>query len=606
MPESTRALQLAKCLVVGCLAVSALDAATFRVYKCGSSSFPDEILETARDIIEAGSEHTIAIDRAGYTRLDNFVDGVADYQEWLTAYMPRIQSGNYDFVIFQTINWYYNSPLLHDSLFQGILPDLTARVRNTGAQVILYDKYVGYKEGCYRDPPYSNLLWHLEAAARSDIGLITFDGPAETEVRVNQVLSGNYAELLHHGAHPGPVLNYMTACDLAWLIAGVDPRGSNIRHVYMTKDQMDNYGSYPEVNAAESTLVLTLAIADTLQRIAMRQHLAWTERLNDNLESDSLFFNVTMPEIEQFESEYGNVALIGHTLTPNDSTRCDLANKPSLTAQELAEIRATLGALSPRVQARAQSWLPGAAFDTLVASYREFWLQYNSKLRDDVYYENLIALALAEHAGDIPERDRLQRASGVLLEILSLAAETMAMTQLAGAQQQQALATFAWPDSFTAYAPAFAAAQTGSLDSLSRLDKAREIYFGVWEDVNLMDELKADNFSQAVWLKADSIFSVRWQDYLGGSVARQPRVPSPGRSADLSMVATPQGITFCPADGENSFEVTIVAPHGQVLARLQGSTKQFFAWPAVAAHGIYLVKYSSGTLRRQVPYLAAR
>lgn len=590
-------------LLIAMAAVVSLDARTIRLYKCGSSSFPDEILELTKEMIEAGSDDVLEFERAGYTRLDQFVDGRASYEDWLDRYMPAIESGNFDYVIFQTINWYYNSPSYHDEMFKVLIPDLAARVRATGSEIMFYDKYVGQTEGCYRDPPYTNPLWHIEACTRSNIDLISWTGPAVDAVDNSDVLTGNLPRMLYNGGHPGPVINYLTACNLSYVLAGIDPRTTTVRHVPLTGNQQDSYGSYSEVSG--EYLNIPAAVADTLQAMALATHLEWMERLQANLDDQEFFYTVTMPEIEMFEAEFGIEALIGKTLTDNDKNRCDLANMPELSADELAAIRATLSNLSPRVHDKAESYLDAAGFAQLLDDYAAYWLDNNSKFRDDVYYQNLIDLKLAQNAGDNAEEARLSRMADAFLEILSLAAEDLLIERLSGPDEAEALATFAWPDSMISLAPQFASVQSSLLDDYPEFKMAREVYFEVWEDVNLEDELRDGGFLAETWLKADSIFTDHWQDYQGGTASVERRPVPTSQTAMARVAISSQGVLLTPTGNVSTVSATIISPHGRVLARLNGG-QQFYAWPSGARSGLYVVDYCSGGERGRVSHVLVR
>ncbi|MBD3240738.1 MAG: hypothetical protein GF331_09155, partial [Chitinivibrionales bacterium] len=110
---STYVMTIAAVLLINVIAVGRVD--TIRCYQVGSSSFSDELMLTVKDIVEASGDYAVLYDAAGYTRLDDFARGTASYDSWLAENMPRIQSGNYDYVISQTINFAYLNPAEHDT-----------------------------------------------------------------------------------------------------------------------------------------------------------------------------------------------------------------------------------------------------------------------------------------------------------------------------------------------------------------------------------------------------------------------------------------------------------------------------------------------------------
>jgi hypothetical protein len=119
---------------------------TIKVYRIGSSSFSYALIEDTRAIVESLGDYKLICDpgrgQAGYTRLDQFLTQPGLCEEWCAEQIPKIKLGGYDYVIIQTIGWLNFTPQDQDKLCTQVIPELVRQIQSTGADVILYDKYI--------------------------------------------------------------------------------------------------------------------------------------------------------------------------------------------------------------------------------------------------------------------------------------------------------------------------------------------------------------------------------------------------------------------------------------------------------------------------------
>ncbi|MBD3240753.1 MAG: hypothetical protein GF331_09230 [Chitinivibrionales bacterium] len=593
----TSARQFALFLVFAATAVVA-QPDTIRIFRVGSSSFPAELLTNTGYIMAASGDYVLEQQSSLYTRLDDIVKDPPSYDSWLDRHIPWIESGNFDYVIIQTINWVYINPAEHDTLFQRMLPDLVSRIRAVGPEVILYDKWNTY--GCYPDHVRNNNLFHIEAGVRADIDKITFVGGAVWELWADDYFDDDMGFLFvggnNGGGHPGAMANYMTACILSYILTGVTPVGNPVRNVKLQPWAYDTWqslsGSDPlKGRVVDGHLVLTEWEADTLQRTALRWYRQWDSTLEANAASPAAF-SATMADIEAIEAEYGNYrswTTIGWLIDQLDD-RCSPYD-PLLTTEELQQLREATRLFSDRVEQYARSYLTAEQYDQFVSDYHDYWLQRNSKLRDDIYYQSLVAQASAEKLGNTSEFARMTTVNEVFLEILSLAAENLLMERITPAQREELLSTFTWSGAPDSYAPQFGLAQLSAVTDQLALADLREVYFGVWDNVDLMDELKSSGFSLAVWLDADTRFAQ--------AVSSVPSVPPPltpthSSRERLPMRKTAGGFVFSPTRKGGTFTVTLMTPSGRAVASVSGAEPTAYRIPDVLRSGVFLLRYRSG------------
>ena len=124
-------------------------------------------------------------------------------------------------------------------LLNVILPDLTSKIEAAGSELILYQKFPA--QGCYRDPVRSNNIYHIYAGVMSGIDKMTFGGGAVWESRAIPHFE-QMGFLFDGTGHPGPVMNYMTACALSSIITGINPINKD---VYKRQQQRNYFTVHP-------------------------------------------------------------------------------------------------------------------------------------------------------------------------------------------------------------------------------------------------------------------------------------------------------------------------------------------------------------------------
>ena len=493
----------------------------------GSSSSPAELYETVARIVEASGDYEMSYTHlGGYFRLDYFAKDSMQYVDWIADYMPQIEAGNYDFAVMQLFALTYLSPGQQAFLFDFVLPDLVSRIRATGAEVVLYQRHA--LQGCYppsmagHDFEYYDNLFHLEACVKAGVSKDSYAGRARSEGRAIPYFN-DMGFLWDGGGHPGSMLVYIYAGAISRCITGIDFRGSTVRNVPMQGWEQDAWAALAADDPRKSRvvngeLVLLDWEADSLQSMSMRYHLPWTQRVAENL-ADPLVFQNSLNELLLYRMEYANFYDWGLSESQISSleSRCN-DDFDALSSEQLDSLRDLAKQFSQRIRDAANASLTTEQVEELQKDYEEYWLNNNSKFRDDVYFFGLVAQALAHLDGDAAEEQRLATQNQVLLEILSQAAENLLLDRLSDSDRQAHLASYTWNTPLSDFSPRYGQQQLASTTDWDQLAFMREVYFTIWEDPNLEDELKL-NYAQDVWLKADSLFDEAWDEVLSRNSA---------------------------------------------------------------------------------------
>lgn len=527
-------------LTTGTLVAQAADEAakpapkTIRVFRVGSSSFGPQLLWDAKRIVDATGKFVLEWDEkkdsAGYTRLDQFVTQPGLYQEWLERYIPKIQEGKYDFVVFQTIDWLGFTPEQQAKLLGEVLPALAGKIRETGAQVILYDKFVAL-ERSEKDPRAQawarrypegvrfNYLLHVMAAKQAGIDKITFGGGAVQELW-GQSPFQEMRYLYNDSGHPGLLAHYISACNLSYLMTGIDPVGSPVRAVGFTgfgrtafeKEPSNGnqafYDAFKERVKGED-FEMTEAEARTLKETAMKYQREWGAILKEAL-ADGAEYAKIEAEVRRIQGEtlkfeeYG----VSPTKAKELLKQFSEATEGELNQFELDKIRRkTRGHEFAKLSER---FLPNKqAAKTALNDFNAYWDTTNNKLRDDVYFELCLYEARCKANGDRAEVTRAGATHGAVLSLLHLPGQRILLERIAQDRRQEFLATLDWTGASKRHSPLFAAYQKKILADPDKLLKAWALYLDVWSNPDLLDKFKESKFSQEVFLEADKEFERR-------------------------------------------------------------------------------------------------
>jgi len=531
-----RALTLLLCLTWA--AAASAEVEEIKVYRVGSSSFPYELIEQTRAIVEASGDYKLICDpkadQAGYTRLDRFRSQPGLFEEWCEEQIPKIEAGDYDYVIFQTIGWLNSRPEDQDRLCEEILPELTRKVEATGAQVVLYDKYIpvqldqddpAARAWCLRYPEgyRLNYLLHISAARRSGIEKISFGGEAVSELRTQPPFDD--LDPFYADGHPGPLANYLSAVNLAFVLTGEDPVGSPVRDLPLgdgrarafrrlqNSDRPDDRARYEsnKDRVLEDRFILRDEEAKLLQTAAMESHRRWNAVLQENLTDDAAFAE-TQREIDRIQAEMNQFEK--HGLDP--STVASLkrkfappANPGELKPAKLAKIRRKSRSIDysdHTVRGYCSRWLTRDEKREVQQEYERYWSERNSKLRDDIYLQSRIENEKALRDGRREDAERYARASMMIRNALSFPAYRILMEQVTEEERQEVLKNYQVTGPKKRSSPQFAAYQNERHLDREKLLAAWEVYLTIWDDPDLMDKLRDDDYSLEAFLEADQRF----------------------------------------------------------------------------------------------------
>ena len=514
---------------------------TIKVYRVGSSSFGYDLIQMTRYIIEASGNYHLVCDRqedqAGYTRLDRFVTRPGLYEEWREEVMPKIEAGQYDYVIVQTIGWLNFTPEQHDRLCTEIIPDMAERIRGAGARVILYDKYLrpqrGQEDprartwsGRYPEAYRLNYLLHIMAARHAGIERIIFGGAAVTDLWDVP----RFAELpfLLHDGHPGPYAHYVSAVNLAYLLTGEDPVGSPVRDIPLAdhryrafnrlagSDKAKERQLYVEMKdrMKEDRMILTDEEARILQATAMESQRKWGGLLRENLESDDAFAETTeevrriqgeMDEFEKYGLDEGTVEKLKAQYAPPEEPG---GLKPALV-KKIRRKSKSFHSTDAGMRNYANRLLPREEVKQVHREFERYWDENNSKLRDDIYFEGKLLEARLVKAGKRDGLDRVRQTLNMIRYVLSLPGWKILIEHLDEKDAKTVLAAYDVHGPAMRGSRSFAAYQNEHNTDSEKLFRAWEIYLDIFTDPDRLDRLRDEGYPIEVFHEADEIFQRR-------------------------------------------------------------------------------------------------
>lgn len=512
-----------------------------KVLRVGSSSFPYRLIEYTRAIVEASGKYELVgakEDATGYTRLDRFITQPGLFDEWRDEHVPKIRAGDYDFVIIQTIGWLNLTPEQQDRLCTQIIPQLAKEIQDAGAQVILYDKYLPVQSGqkdprartwCGRYPEgYTlNYLLHIVAAKRAGVGKISFGGQAVTELWRHDRFD-RLSFLYCDSSHPGPMANYISSLNLAYLLTGESPIGSPVRDLTLGEGReraFFNLPTSPKPGAAEmfeankdrvgdGGLTLTDEEATLLQEAAMKSQRQWSALLRACLESDEEFAKVTQEvrriqgEMDTFE-EHGLDAATAANLRQSFAPPAAPGELPPSLIAKIRRKSRSVEYAGAEVRNYCRKFLTRDGQKAIQGTYADYWLENNSKLRDDLYFECQVLIEKALRSGARDEAARLEQVCGVIRMTLSLPAYMMLLENVSDENKRIILENYQITGATKRAAPLFAAYQNERHLDEAKLVHAWKVYIGLWSDPDQMDKLRDSNYSLEVIREVDEEFARR-------------------------------------------------------------------------------------------------
>lgn len=511
-----------------------------KIYRAGSSSFPNDIIEDARRIAESSGKYQLICDAqedsSGYVRLDEFLTRPGLQTEWTEQFLPRIAAGKYDFVVFQTIDWLRHKPEHQERLCTQILPELFARIRDTGAKVVLYDKYIPLERDQnnpkartwsyrYPDGEQLNYLLHIVAAKKAGVSAITFSGAAVNELWNHELF--RRMDFLYAGGHPGVFANYITAVNLAYIFTGEDPVGNPARELLFEGWPADAFKKLTESNRGGdrrlyednigrikgNTFVLRDNEAQVMQKAAMASHRKWTAIMQENLNSDEVFAR-TLRDIKAIQAEVDKYEQYGLDARRIATLKRDFAEAAEPGGVKPADVDAI------RRQSRSIRYadaelrkivdnLPGAGGREVQQAYSHYWETNNSKLRDDVYYEGRMREKKLENAGDRDEYQRVHMTVRMINYVLAIGGYKALLEHVDDKLRSDILSKYRVSGPEAGNSPAFAAYQSKFQKDYDKLVRGWDVYLEIWENPELLDRLKTENFPLSIINEVDKEFQQR-------------------------------------------------------------------------------------------------
>ncbi|MFW5870423.1 MAG: hypothetical protein ACOCVL_02035 [Candidatus Sumerlaeota bacterium] len=488
-----------------------------RILRVGSSSFPYSLFEITRDIAEASGKYELISekgDSTGYTRLDQFVSRPGLFEEWCEEQGPRIKDGNYDYVIVQTLGWPGMKPEGHDLLCGEILPELSKMVHEAGAEMILYDKYLK-PELDQKDPRARtwvqrypegyklSYLLHIMAAKHGDIKGVGFGGQAITEMWHTPEFKKT-AYLFADTSHPGPIANYISALNLAYLITGEDFIGNPVRELPLEDGRYRGFMGLPESHkpwamevyeankdrVREGVLTLSDEEAQMLQEAAWKSQKEWGTLLNECKQDDEKFAEV-MQEIRRIQGErekYKEYGMDESRIAAKKKAYAPPAEPGGIRPAAMAKIRRKSRSIDYAeidVRKALPKYLPREKHQNVRQAYADYWHENNSKLRDDIYFELKVAIAEALKAGERDEAQRLEQVAGAIHLVLSFPAYMVFFEEITKEQKQEMLEKYQITGAKKRATPNVTAYLNENRLDEKKLVRAWKAYMDIWSDPDL-------------------------------------------------------------------------------------------------------------------------
>ncbi len=513
-----------------------------KVVRVGSSSFSPILIEDTRAIVEASGKYKLIcdekVDQAGYTRLDQFITQPGLFEEWCEKQIPRIEAGGYDFVIFQTIDWLSLTPKQQVELCTKVLPTVVKRIHETGARVILYDKYlpIQYRQRdpkaqswCLRYPEgYTlNYLLHIMAAKHADADGISFGGEVVTKLWQEEHFA-SLSFIYCDSGHPGPLANYISAVNLAFLLTGEDPVGNPVRVLPLSEMRANAFAKLLESSRPQDhvlhkenkhrigveQITLTDEEARVMQEATMTNQRKWADVLKATLRSESELADV-MKEIRRIQGEMDKFEQYG--LDAGTIENFKLKYAPPAKPGELppAQIKTILYQIvcidyaDTKIRKYCRHYLAREDYDAAREEYARFWQENNSKLRDDIYYGCRVLHEKAIRKGEREEARRLKQSVEMIRYVLSLRAYRIVLEKASDKHRKMILSDYDIHGIFHGYSPKFAEYQNEHHNDQAKLFRAWDIYVKIWSNPELMDKLRDGSYPIEVFFEADKEFERR-------------------------------------------------------------------------------------------------
>jgi hypothetical protein len=268
------------------------------------------------------------------------------------------------------------------------------------------------------------------------------------------------------------------------------------------------------VTEGEGILTLTDEEAKMLQEAAMKSQREWGTLLQACLESDHKFAEV-MQEIRRIQGEMGKYEEYGLDAGKVASLRESFAPPaapgelpPSLIAKIRRKSR-SIEYAGAEVRNYYRKFLTREQQKTIREAYANYWLENNSKLRDDLYFGCRVLIEKALKSGDRDEAARLQQACGVLHMTLSFPAYMLLLENVSDENKTTILDNYRITGGTKRSSPLLAAYQNEHHLDEAKLVGAWKVYMAIWSDPDLMDKLRDNVYPLAVIQEADREFARR-------------------------------------------------------------------------------------------------
>jgi len=516
-----------------------------RIWWAGTSSTTSSLILNTKALINSTGKFKVMTsekDKSGYSSLTALFQPEAE-KKWLDKNIPTIKNGNYDYVVLQMLYRYLClNPADQENLFKNVLPRVVSKIREAGAEVVLFDKYVQLPN--WNDTslsqkarnwsprsryPDSERLFYLLSftfGKYANIDKMSFGGLANNDLwKKEQFIN---MKCLFNEGHPGPMGDYISACGIATAITGVNMIGNSIRNIYMNDHQVGMFEKEKKDKVfydkhkdriKDGFFTLTDEEADILQKTAMKYHLEYTDKLKQNIKNEEVFkktladIKAIQGEMDKFD-EYGLPAIMVESIYKSIKGKYPFYGCPNSLKQELLKRELRKITSPPRRLGKAvgialrkhsdRTEIKKEIFNKWVA----YWDANNNKFREDLL-RAFVTYSIA--CGEESEVGRLSEIKKLIDTIYSLPCFMIALDYMSEEEKRAFVKHSVKPYFKKELSPKFYSYVEQSLGNQEELIKGWKCYLKVITDPQLMDDIKEANFSKESWLAVDNVFDEQMQ-----------------------------------------------------------------------------------------------
>ncbi len=516
-----------------------------RIWWAGTSSTTSSLILNTKALINSTGKFKVTSggkDKSGYSSLTALFEPEEE-KKWLEKNIQTIKNGNYDYVVLQMLYRYlYLTPADQENLFENVLPRVVNKIREAGAEVVLFDKYVQLPNrndtslpqkvrdwsprSRYPDSERLFYLLSFTFGKYANVNKMSFGGLANNDLWKKEQFI-NMRSLFNEG-HPGPMGDYISACGVATAITGVNMIGNPIRNIYINDHQIGMFEKEKKDKVfydkhkdkiKDGFFTLTDEEADVLQKTAMKYHLDYTDKLKQNINNEEVFkqtltdIKAIQGEMDKFD-EYGLSTLTIGSIYGNIKGKypfygCPNSLKQELLKKALKKITSPSQKLSKTVGIALRKHSDKKeVVKEIFSKWATHWEGNNNKFREDLLRAFITYNITCSEENEV---GRLSEIKKLIDTIYSLPCFMISLDYMSEKEKRNFVKHSVKPYFKKELSPEFYSYVKQSLGNQEELIKGWKCYLKVITDPQLMDDIKDAKFSNESWLAVDKVFNEKMQ-----------------------------------------------------------------------------------------------